>query len=787
MSLNVRGSLDVVLVGRELAGDENLGVRYVASALLAAGHRPHIEALNGIEDVARVTDRILSMATPLVGLAISDALSAIGQFTLAHHLRERGFRGHITGGGALATLARHDILRHHPAIDSIVRHAGEVPMVELAGRIASGLEWHDCPGVTTSAGDGPPCAPSSEPFAVRPLRSDNLQRVLGSRVAQLISSRGCTGGCKYCGSHALRRMHLDEGLRAGLPRAELDRIGVGGRRRRSPHDVADEVSDLYHERGVRILHLLDDNVVGGPHSDGREWADRLADELECRGVTHTAWSLMIDPPSVTDPLLDALDRLGVARMVIGVESLTDSGLRSLGRSVDVEANFDALARARRRGIATLFNILAVHPTATGASIGAELDALEDVPSGVYYEVIPLVVYPGTAAYEELRLEGRVTGNDLIADYTPADPVAAAFYAHLTRLMLATGGPSDIALYAHHVSSSVAVARRLDLRTVSAAMENEMAELLDAVNATRLAAYRSLLALSDTRLGRTDDTRALAAIIQRLRSRLARVESRVKALHHRLEPTLIAGTERHHLLSARAVRGLVVMSLGAATACGGQTRVEGPAEDGRAPADASGTLVMDSGAQVTDSGATPATDTGPSSATDGSTMTTTDGSTMTTTDGSTMTTTDGSTMTTTDGSMPSNADGSDGAMIVRTLWTCVPPSEVSDSGTSDSDAGDYVCTEGNGVFALSPNPPSACTASDLGKLVGGAWEAAQQSCIPPEFASTIIIVVDAQGHVVGYQPPFSSDAGSCVVAALANETFPCLEGDTITYTMPTPLR
>jgi hypothetical protein len=243
------------------------------------------------------------------------------------------------------------------------------------------------------------------------------------------------------------------------------------------------------------------------------------------------------------------------------------------------------SRARRRGIATLFNILAVHPTATGATIGAELDALEDVPSGVYYEVIPLIVYPGTTAFEELRLEGRVTGRDLIADYTPADPVAAAFYAHLTRLMLATGGPSDIALYAHHVSSSVAVARRLGLRTVSAAMENEMAELLDEVNATRLAAYRSLLALSDTRLGRTDDTRALAAILQRLRSRLARVEPRVEALHHRLEPTLLSGAERHHLLSARAVRGLVVMSLGAATACGAQTRAEGPSEDGGMLADA----------------------------------------------------------------------------------------------------------------------------------------------------------------------------------------------------------
>ena len=222
----------------------------------------------------------------------------------------------------------------------------------------------------------------------------------------MVASRGCMGGCKYCGSHALRRMALDEGKRAGLTRLELDRAGVGGRRRRSPEDVADEVSDLYHRLGVRILHLLDDNIVGGTLSGGREWAQQLTREVERRGVGRTAWSLMIDPQSVTEPLLDDFERLGVARLVMGIESLTASGLRALGRPFDAQTNRTALERARRRGIATVFNILAVHPRATGASIGAELDELENIPSGVYYEVIPLVLYPGTSAYDELRAEGR---------------------------------------------------------------------------------------------------------------------------------------------------------------------------------------------------------------------------------------------------------------------------------------------------------------------------------------------------------------------------------------------
>ena len=62
---HVRDSLDVVLIGQELLGEEDLGIRDVASAQLTAGHRARIEVLHGIEDVVPLADRIVVGAAPL--------------------------------------------------------------------------------------------------------------------------------------------------------------------------------------------------------------------------------------------------------------------------------------------------------------------------------------------------------------------------------------------------------------------------------------------------------------------------------------------------------------------------------------------------------------------------------------------------------------------------------------------------------------------------------------------------------------------------------------------------
>jgi len=147
---------DVVLLGREREGDENLALRYLAAALEKAGHRPHILPLCGPPDFSGAADLILRKDPVLVGLSISDGDMAIDALAFARYLRGRGYSGHLTCGGTLATLIRHELLERHQGIDSVIRHAGEVPIVELADILAAGKSLEGVPGMTTREGDGAP-------------------------------------------------------------------------------------------------------------------------------------------------------------------------------------------------------------------------------------------------------------------------------------------------------------------------------------------------------------------------------------------------------------------------------------------------------------------------------------------------------------------------------------------------------------------------------------------------------------------------------------------------------
>ena len=103
------GRIDVALVGREQPGDENLALRYLAAALAEAGHRPHVAPLCGPESLDAAASTIERLGAPLVGISIPDADIAVDALAFVRFLRSRGYEGHVTCGGALATLVRHEI------------------------------------------------------------------------------------------------------------------------------------------------------------------------------------------------------------------------------------------------------------------------------------------------------------------------------------------------------------------------------------------------------------------------------------------------------------------------------------------------------------------------------------------------------------------------------------------------------------------------------------------------------------------------------------------------------
>jgi radical SAM superfamily enzyme YgiQ (UPF0313 family) len=447
---------DVVLVAHEPPDCEHLGIRLVAAGLAEAGFRPRVLPLRSPASMAAVVEETLARRPFLVGVSLSDPLVAPPILAYVRLLRLRGFVGHITVGGALATLERARLLADHPALDSVVRHAGEAVIVELARALDEDGDLSVVPGLTTRAGEGSGNPHAFSASRLRPLRAAEPPTLLGIPKADVAASRGCAGRCVYCGIPALERDLEGERRMLGLPAAKA-RGGI----QRPLDDLADEVAALYHDRGVRVVQLVDDNLLGSEPRQARAWLADLEAGLRRRRVGPMAWRLMAEPGVLTEDVVDALARLGALFVLVGVESLTPQGKSALGRRGGLAGDLAALHRLAGHGITPSLNVLALRPGGTLADAQAELallDQLDDFP----WEVVPLTVWPGTLLAEQLAGKHELAGQGAGLAWLPTEPAVERFIFALNRLRM--GGLAWVARLpcALDVLFALRVARRLGL-------------------------------------------------------------------------------------------------------------------------------------------------------------------------------------------------------------------------------------------------------------------------------------------------------------------------------------
>src|SRR6516225_1023781 len=124
----------VLLVGFQ--DQDNLGLRYLASSLRAAGHEARIESFG--PDEAPLVTVARAWQPDVVGFSLIFQFMApeFGQVIAA--LRSAGIGAHFTMGGHYASFAPETLLELMPELDSVVRFEGEHTIVELATAIAAG-------------------------------------------------------------------------------------------------------------------------------------------------------------------------------------------------------------------------------------------------------------------------------------------------------------------------------------------------------------------------------------------------------------------------------------------------------------------------------------------------------------------------------------------------------------------------------------------------------------------------------------------------------------------------
>ena len=517
------GRRDVVLVAHEPTNSEHLGIRLVAAGLVEAGFRPRVLPLVTPSSLAAAVSETLAAQPFLVGISISDPLVAPLLLAFVRLLRQRGFAGHITAGGALATLERGNLLAAHPAIDSVVRHAGEACVVELALALGEGRGLDQLPGLTTRLGEGSGNPHAFAPSRLRPLRAAESPTLIGIPKADVAASRGCAGRCAYCGVSALERDLDNErrllGLDASTPR---------GRIQRPVDDLAEEVAALYHVRSVRVVRLVDDNLLGPDPRTARAWLADLEAALRRRRVGKMAWRLMAEPSVLSDEVADALARLGVLSVLVGIESLTPQGKSALGRSGRRDEDQAALHRLALRGIAPTLNVLALRPDGALADTRAELAGLAQLDDFAW-DVVPLSVWPGTALARDLAAKGQLAGQGAGLCWRPAEPEAERFLYALNRLRL--GGLAWLTRQPNAVDVMFAlrVAHRLGLPGAACAHIDQASALLAQAQRVRRNVLEQALSLATSPLAAREFGQAVEALNQQAANRLAPFDERFVCL------------------------------------------------------------------------------------------------------------------------------------------------------------------------------------------------------------------------------------------------------------------
>jgi radical SAM superfamily enzyme YgiQ (UPF0313 family) len=234
----------------------------------------------------------------------------------------------VLGGSAFTTMPRFYL----PALQvpyGIVGE-GEVALPALLERFARGDDAADLPGVARWApgADGVTVVPPAWVPDVNRVYADRRWMDVGAYyreggMANLQTKRGCHYKCTFCAYPII------EGR---------------GMRTRDPAGVAAEVRHLLDAYGVTQFFIVD-SVFNAP----RGYAERVCEALRPVG-RHIRWSCFVTPGNFTGELLDAMVASGCQSIDFGTDAGSNTTLRALRKSFDVDDIRDASTLCRERGV-----------------------------------------------------------------------------------------------------------------------------------------------------------------------------------------------------------------------------------------------------------------------------------------------------------------------------------------------------------------------------------------------------------------------------------------------------
>jgi len=355
-------------------------------------------------DLQRVVDQVESFQPRLVVMDTSTA-SIYNDAKVAEAIKGRLPKTFIALVGPHVSALPEASLRISSAIDAVARREYDYTVRDLAqvldggGDLSTilGLSYRDDGGAVLHNADRPfiedlDALPFVSQVYGRHLNvEDYFYSITRYPEMTIIAGRGCPYHCTYCLWPQTLTGH--------------------GYRRRSAANVAEEFELIARDfPQVKEIFIEDDTLTVS-----ETYAGDLAEAL-----IHNSNRLPFTANSRADVSYETLRRLkeaGLRLLCVGFESGDQNVLDTLGKGIKVEQFYRFRQDARNAGIMVHGCFMAGCPGETRGSLAKTLALAKELNPDTA-QFFPLMVYPGTEAYEWARRDGYLISEDFREWLTP---------------------------------------------------------------------------------------------------------------------------------------------------------------------------------------------------------------------------------------------------------------------------------------------------------------------------------------------------------------------------------
>lgn len=399
----LRVCFPILLDGDMVMSTEHLGVGYLVAVLRAANAECVVMEAPAVGDNQALIDRIVGYEPDIVGLTLT-TVGVVHATRFGTSLRQQlGSRGFLLAGGPLAT--------HHGAkllstkgwefLDGLVRGEGEIPILRLGEAIHTGSDLGTVPNLVYRLEDGvhqnPMIAALHDLDLLPDPARDQFEQHNGQLAyLRLSTSRGCTARCTFCNAPHAR-----------------NRVGPGKLwRGASPKRIVDEIESLYRRYNFNTFDFVDstfEDPGGSPKAKAR--IGEIAQEIINRDLK-IFYNCCMQAKNWTDDdaeLINLLYRSGLEKVLVGIESGSDIGLRRWNKLSTAEDNKRVIRLLSDAGVYIAFGFISFHAWSTFEEIWENLNFLRTyMGHNLRRYTTRLELYPGAEVIEQLRTAGLLT-------------------------------------------------------------------------------------------------------------------------------------------------------------------------------------------------------------------------------------------------------------------------------------------------------------------------------------------------------------------------------------------